>query len=601
MQKYKSKLFITTIVLSSIFLILIGRLTYLQILRGDDFEKFSLENRIRLISTLAPRGKILDRNGKEIVVNRHSFDITVLPNEVESVDQLSKKLSEILEIDPGIIKNKINKSIKQNLYTPIVISNDIDRDTLALIEARKAYLKGVTVEIKYLREYPNGKLASVVNGYLGRADKNDIKNFALTEINFLVGKAGIERKFENVLSGVNGVKYRIIDALGREVKSDLFKNDVKNKTVQAGNNIYLTIDSEIQKVAEESLGENLGSITVVEVNTGEILALASIPSYDPYLFVNGIDKKDWDSLVNNIYHPMLNRATQGTYAPGSTLKIVTALAALNENVIDSNTRVKCRGYYKVGKKRFKCWKSSGHGWMDLHRAIARSCDVFFYNTAEKLGIDKLAEYIKIFGFGEKTGIEISENSGVAPSKEWKRKKLNKPWYPGETVITSIGQGYLSTTPLQIALMTAAVANGGNLLKPIIVKTINSNNGENQKAFTTEVIGKLPFSKYHMDIVREALVAVVNEKYGNARRARIKDAFVAGKTGTSQVISLKTKSDSFFHRDHAWFTSYFPAEDPKIAVTVLVEHGGKGGQVAAPIAKQVIQKYIDINKPKEEKK
>ena len=604
MQEFKGKLFITSIVLSSIFLILLGRLTYLQILKGDEFEKFSRENRIRLLTTPAPRGKIFDRNGNELVINRPSFDIAILPNEVENIEDLSTKLSKILSIDPDEIKNKINKSITHNLYTPIIVANDIDRNTLAIIEARKAYLKGVTVEINYLRDYPHGKLGSIIFGYLGKADKEDIKQFSLTDINYSVGKAGIEKIYENDLRGVNGIKYRVIDALGREVKSELFNEDIKNKSIKGGKNIYLTIDSNIQKVAEESLGDSPGSIVVIDVNTGEILSLASTPSYDPYIFVNGIDNHDWNLLTNNIYHPMLNRATQGTYAPGSTFKIVTALAALYENVIDLDTRVKCRGYYKVGKKRFRCWKHSGHGWVDLHRALAQSCDIFFYNTAEKLGIENLYKYMKLFGFGDKTGIEINETEGIAPNKKWKQDKFKKTWYIGETVVTSIGQGYLSATPLQVAIMTAAIANGGNILKPSIIKKINSNDNvdnQNDEEFKTEIIRQLPFTEEQVKIIKDALVAVVNERYGTARRARVKNALVAGKTGTSQVVSLKSKSKSFFHRDHAWFTAYYPAEKPEIAVTVLAEHGGKGGQVAAPMAKKIISRYIELSKESEEQK
>lgn len=594
MQRFKNKLLITTIVVTSIFFTLIGRLVYLQILRGDEFEKFSHENRIRLSKTPAPRGKILDRHGKKLVVNRPSFDIKVFPNEIENSEDLSEKLSEILEISQIEIQNKIEKAINKKIYTPLTIENDIDRDTLALLEGRKAYLKGVTIEVNYLRDYPNGKLGSLVLGYLGKANETDIETFSLPDLNLFVGKSGIEKSFENSLRGINGLNYMVIDALGRQVKSNLFKEDIQNKETQSGNNIHLTIDIEIQKVAEESLGENMGSIAVVEVNTGEVLALASSPSFDPHQFINGIDKKDWEILQNNAFYPMLNRSTQGTYAPGSTFKIVTALAALNESVIDPETKVFCPGYYKVGKKKFRCWKQSGHGWVNLYKAISQSCDVYFYNAAEKLGIDKFSEYIKLFGFGSETGIEISEKGGIAPSRQWKQKKYKKPWYKGDTVVTGIGQGYINSTPLQIALMTAAVANGGTLLKPMLVKKITAADGKTQVVFSSEAIRKLPFSEYKIKVVQESLVGVVNDKRGTGRRASIKNATVAGKTGTSQVISMNTKSEKYIHKDHAWFTSYFPAENPEIAVTVLVEHGGKGGSVAAPLAKRVIEEYINLS-------
>ncbi len=593
MPQYKNKLFICSLIIGSLFLILVLRLFYLQILKGDEFELFSIENRIRLINSPAPRGKILDRNNKKIVVNRPSFDLKVFPNELKDIEKVSEMLGGILEMDKAEIRQSITKAKKKSAYLPFILIKDIDRDTLAAIEANKPDLGGITIEVNYLRDYPEGKLGSLFVGYLGKPNKDDLKKFPLTNLNITVGKTGIEETYENDLRGANGINYKVIDALGRQVKSKLFQKDIEDKETLPGNNIHLTIDIELQKKSEQLLKNKAGSISVVNVNSGEILAMASSPSFDPVLFVNGIDQSDWNDLTKNVLHPMLNRSTRGTYAPGSTFKIVTALGALKENVIDEETTVFCPGHYKVGKKKFKCWKHSGHGWVNLNSAMAQSCDVFFYNTAEKLGIDRISKYAKIFGFGSDTGIELSEKEGLVPSRSWKYKQFKEPWYKGETVVTSIGQGYLNVTPLQITMMTASVANGGSVLKPILIKRISDLDGKNTMVSSSEVLSILPFDDMQIKMIQESLVSAVNEKSGTGKKAKVKHGTVAGKTGTAQVISTKTKSSKDKHKDHAWFTAYYPAENPEIAITVLVENGGSGGGVAAPLAKEIIDLYFDL--------
>jgi len=590
MPQYKNKLFSCSLIIGSLFLLLFFRLFYLQILRGDEFELFSIENHIRLINSPAPRGKILDRRSKDIVVNRPSFDLKVFPNELKNIRKVTEMLSRIIDMDSVEIEEAILKAKKRNAYLPFILIKDIERDTLAVIEANKPALNGISIEVNYLRDYPEGKLGSLFVGYLGKPNKNDLKKFPLTNLDIYVGKTGIEETFENHLRGSNGTNYKVIDALGREVKSKLFQKNIEGKETLQGNDIYLTIDIDLQKKSEELLNDKVGSIIVVNVNTGEVLALASNPSFDPVLFVNGISQSDWNELTKNIFHPMLNRATLGIYAPGSTFKIVTALSALKENIIDEETTFFCPGYYKVGKKKFKCWKHSGHGWVNLHSAISQSCDVFFYNIAEKLGIDRLSKYAKIFGFGSKTGIETNEKEGLVPNRLWKYKNYKEPWYKGETVITAIGQGYLNVTPLQITMMTAAVANGGSILKPILIKKITDLQGNNKMVNKSEILRILPFDDIQIKMVQDSLVSAVNGKFGTGKRARVKHGTVAGKTGTAQVISSKTKSKKIIHKDHAWFTAYYPAENPEIAVTVLIENGGGGGSVAAPLAKEIIDEF-----------
>ncbi len=595
MPQYKSRLFIATFIITFAFGILIARLSYLQIIKGEEFEKFSQENRIRLIRVPAPRGRIYDRNGVELVSNRASFDVTIYPNEIENIDIIAKKLSSILQKDYKKIKTQIDHGLRKNKYDPIKVATDIDREKLALIESQKSSLKGVSIEITYLRHYNLGNIASSIIGYVGKPDTKDLRHFKNINPKTFVGKSGVERAFEKELRGKDGIKYKVIDAFGREVKSDLFKRGIKDKKAKKGNDVYLSIDINLQKVVEEQLKNYSGAVVVMDVHTGEILAMASAPSFDPSLFIKGIDPQEWEKLTKDPKHPLLNRVTQGIYPPGSVFKMIPALAALKEGTIESDTRFYCPGYYKLGRKKFRCWKRGGHGMVDIKKAIVESCDVFFYIVGEKLGIDKIANYARSFGLGSKTGIVLPEKEGLVPSAKWKNKKLKTRWYKGETIVTAIGQGFLSVTPIQIAVMTSAIANGGKILKPLLANKIKNPEGEILKQYTLQIRRTLPFTPSQLGIVQESLIKAVNTPYGTGRKAQIKGFEVAGKTGTAQVTALKKKTDLHIHNDHAWFTSYFPANSPQIAVTVLVEHGGKGGSVAAPIAKEIIKKFIEINK------
>ena len=598
MQDFRNRLLIATVILGLAFLVLGSRLWYLQVLRGDEFAEFSLENHIRVERIPAPRGRILDRYGKELVVNRTSFDVYVIPKDVNDIAHISHSLSQILNLDKNRIDNNIKSALIKRSFKPVLISKDINRDQLAFIEARRSSLPGVIIEINNLRQYPHGNLGAPFLGYIGKVSEAELKNNPKINNNDLVGKTGVEKGWEANLRGDDGYIQKVTDALGREVESTLFLEDLQNKKSMPGNDILLTIDIELQKAAEEVLGEESGAIVAVNVNSGEILALASKPSFNPADFIKGIDSKTWSDLVNDNSSPLLNRATQGLYAPGSVFKMVPSVAALNEGFIDPEEYVHCPGHYKVGGRTFRCWKRGGHGRVNLRSAIVKSCDVYFYKIAERIGIDDLSKYIRAFGFGSASGVGIEERAGISPSREWKLRRFNKPWYKGETIISAIGQGYVSVTPTQVAMMTSAVANGGTLLNPAIVKEIISYSGERKFKHTPIVSGKIPVEQEMLELIKDALVGVVNDPGGTGRGARIKDMTVAGKTGTAQVVSLDSQSDQKKHKDHAWFTSYAPAEDPEIAVTVLIEHGGKGGAVAAPIARKILEVYKTLKEERE---
>ena len=598
MQDFRNRLLIVTVILGLAFLVLGSRLWYLQVLKGDEFAQFSLENHIRVERIPAPRGRILDRYGKELVINRISFDIYVIPKDIKDIPYLSNSLSQALNLDSQQIEENINSAIKEKSFKPVLITKDINRDQLAYIEARRSSLPGVIIEINNLRQYPHGDLGAFILGYIGKVNEAELKNNPKINNNDLVGKTGVEKGWEDSLRGKDGYKQTVTDALGREVVSDLFIEDLRNQKSMPGNDVFLTIDIELQKAAEEILGEEYGAIVAVDVNSGQVLALASKPSFNPSDFIKGIDSETWAKLINDESSPLLNRATQGIYAPGSVFKMVPSVAALNEKFINENDYVYCPGYYKSGNTKFRCWKRGGHGSVNLRSAIVHSCDVYFYKIAEMIGINNLSKYMKAFGYGSKTEVGIEEREGIAPSREWKQKRYNKPWYKGETIVSSIGQGYVSVTPLQVSMMTAAVANQGKLLKPAIVKEIVSYTGEEKFEHTPELTGYIPVKKEMLELVREAMVGVVNDPGGTGRGARINNYTVAGKTGTAQVVSLDSQSDKRKHRDHAWFTSYAPAESPEIAVTVLIEHGGKGGAVAAPIAKKILEIYRKLKEERE---
>ncbi|HEX9667632.1 MAG TPA: penicillin-binding protein 2 [Thermodesulfobacteriota bacterium] len=593
MKEYKNRLIIATVIIIQVFLILAGRMWYMQILKGNEYEKFSRDNRVRVTRFPAPRGRILDRRGRELVINRSSFDVYVFPNDTKDIDGISNSLSQALEIDAGEIKKKISEAYKANRFLPTVIAKDINRDQLAFIEARKIYLQGVFIQINHTREYPYREIGAPFIGYLGKASKDDVIVHPNLLPGTLVGKNGVERAFDNYLLGEDGYQQKITDAQGREVNWRLLERDLRSQDSIPGSDVVLSIDIDLQKSAEESLGERAGAVIAVDVRTGELLALVSHPTFNPEEFIDGMDSTEWNKLKTNSSSPLLNRATQGLYAPGSVFKIVTASAALSEGVVYEQTRFYCPGSYTIGNRTFRCWKKGGHGLLNLHQAIVQSCDVYFYHVAEKLGIDRLAKYIQGFGFGGPTGIALNEKTGIAPSREWKLNTLKKPWYMGETIVTSIGQGYLSVSPLQIALMTASIANGGVLLKPQIVKKVTAPDGKVLLNISPEENARIPVNEDAISVIMKALKGVVNEPGGTGWASRIDNIEVAGKTGTAQVIALNSNSDKASHKDHAWFTSYAPADNPEIAVTVIVEHGGGGGAVAAPIVRRILETYVKL--------
>ena len=595
----KKKIRVFAMLVIFVFLCLLMRIWYLQILKWQYLTGLSENNRVRMVSLPAYRGTIKDRNGETLVSIRPSFNLYITPEDAgdsgSSLDLLAKKIK--------FKRGKLKKSIgREKSFKDILIKADISREEVAFIEENNMRLPGIKIKAEPLRNYVYKDLMSHTLGYLGEISKSKLKNtnnLFYSQGDF-VGKNGLENIFESTLRGKKGHKEVEVDVSGRELKT------IRRLPSESGNNLILTLDVKVQAELEKAMTSTPekivnGSAVVIKVQTGEILAIASKPTFDPNEFAEGITSGSWRKLINDEMHPLQNRSIHSQYPPGSTYKIAVAYAALEEGVIDPETTIYCPGHFKLGRGRYRCWKKSGHGAMNLHDALVQSCDVYFYTLGHRMGIDTLARYAKKFGFGTPAGIGLSrEKSGLVPSTQWKLKNRKKAWLLGETISASIGQGYNLVTPLQQANMMAAVANGGMLLKPYIVKRIEEPGGTTIKEFFPEIRGQIAGSSENLEVIRKALRDVVNGVRGTGKRSRLKNIIVSGKTGTVQVVRMKSNEElekenevPYKYRDHAWFVAFAPYEKPEIAVAVLVEHGGHGGTTAAPIAKKVFKKYFQL--------
>lgn len=593
---YRRRAMYSSVVLIVFFAVLIARLWYLQIQQGDEYRKLAENNRVRYLEVAAPRGNILDRRGREIVTNRPSFNVVWIREDNRLDDELIKEMARILEVDVSDLLARVRKMAGTPGHFPVRLAEDIDWDKVAYIENNRMELPGIRIEVVPLRVYHYGNVASHVIGYLGEINKKELSRAepGVYRGGDMIGKMGLERLREKDLRGEKGRLYMEVNALGFE------QRNLKGLDPLPGNDLQLTLDVDMQKAAEEIMmaEEKSGAVVAIEVNSGRLLMLASSPVLEIDKFIGGISHKNWQEMLDNPYHPLINKVVQGQYPPASTYKIVTAVAGLGEGVINPDTIIYCPGYYRFGNRTYRCWKHSGHGAVNLKRALSESCDVYFYQVGQRLGVNRLAGYAKRLGLGRKTGVEMEhEKAGLIPTAEWKMKRFGKPWQEGETLSVAIGQGFDLVTPIQLALMTATVANGGTLYRPSLIETVRDPEGRVLEQFTPTVLERFSGQGRNLQLVRAALVEAVNGRHGTGRRARFKKITVAGKTGTAQVVRLKQykhlKEDEipYKYRDHAWFTCFAPAENPEIAVTVLVEHGLHGGSGAAPIARAVLEKYF----------
>ena len=586
---FSRRLFFIIILKLTFILVLISRLTYLQIIKFKKYSTLSDSNRIKSFILPPLRGKIYDRNNKIIATNSSYYRILLNPSKKINIPKTLKRLSEILDIPRQKFFYYSKKSIHKSSDGYILIYDNLTWSDIAKIEVNSPELPGIYIETAQRRFYPLEKVTAHIIGYVASVSQHDIKssnNALLTHPDFKIGKNGIEKYFENHLRGKAGFKHIEVDAYGYTIR-DVDLNSSKNSV--SGEKLNLSIDIEIQKYAYELIKDVQAQVSLIDIETGEILALVSAPSYKSNNFVSGISSEDWDELLNNTGKPMINKTISTQYPPGSIFKPIVALAAL-ENGYDPTKKIKCTGEMRVGRRKFHCWKKRGHGELDLVSAIEQSCNTYFYNLSREVGIEKIVQTAKEFGFNDYTNIMLpNERKGFLPTKDWKKKQFGQPWVLGDTFNSSIGQGFIEATGLQLAILTARLASPeGKKITPTLLKIDNPENvGEFEE---------LPFARENINLILRGLYRVVNKKSGTAyyRRIKNKKYIMAGKTGTSQVVAIDhSKKDdeevSFERRNHGLFVGYAPFHKPKYAISVVVEHGGSGSSSAAPIAKKILHK------------
>jgi len=589
------------VVLVLAFSILVARLIILQVVGGERYGFLSEHNRVRIKRTAGTRGMIYDSRGNLLVDSRPSFELLFVAEDSDEPKNTLRKLAGYLKQDEKELLDILEANKKRHAFDEIVLGRDVDWNTVMAVETHQLDLPGVTLRVRPRRSYEAGPAAAHVLGYMGEVGPKQLK--VLKDEGYGVGdeigQFGLERRWENVLRGQAGGQQFEVDALGRRVRVLSEVADVPGYTV------HLTLDRDLQETAYEALKDKQGTIVALDVNSGAIRAMVSTPVFDPNAFARGIKNEEWRALMSDRLRPLNNRATQGQYPPGSTFKVIMAVAALEEGAMAPDSVIYDPGYYPFGNRVFRDWLKGGHGSVNLHRAIVESCDTYFYQTGQRLGVDRIAKWARAFGLGEKTGVALDdEKGGLIPDSEWKRQRYKQPWFPGETLSVAIGQGYVTVTPLQMANMMAALANGGTLYRPRLVNRVESLDGATVQEYLTEKIRTIALKPETLQRVRSALADVVRSPSGTGGMARSTLVDIAGKTGTAQVVEMKSaylKSEqlTYFSRDHAWFVSYAPVQNPQLAVVVLVEHGGHGGDAAAPMAKKVFEKYMEIQKQAQE--
>ncbi len=579
--------FYCNIFLLCCFAFLCARLWYLQIYKGKQFKELSEKNSIKYVRLQSYRGNILDCSGRLIAGVEPSFNIGVVLKDVKDVEGLLMELSKLLDEPATNIRMKLVAAKDQPSYLPVIVKRDASWEEVSRVEARLYRLPGVVVDVAPARQYPYGTVAPHLLGYLGEVSLEQLKsgNFPHAVPGDLVGKSGIELRFERELAGNSGYRMIEVDAKGRMIKV------LKTRKPLPGKDLQLSINLDLQLAAEEALSGKSGALVALDPRDGKLLAMASSPKFDPRIFARGVTQMEWKQLNDPLLTPLVNKAIQGQYAPGSTFKIIMAAGGLQEKVINPYSHFFCNGSLKLGRRRFRCWKKGGHGQTDLYKGLVQSCDVYFYNVGLKLGMDRISKYAFGFGLGKKTGIDLpNEKSGFVPTRAWKRRRFNEPWQKGETLNYSIGQGFLLVTPLQLARMMAAVGNGGKLFRPEYILSE-----------PPDLQAKVPVNSRLLTVIKKDLIGVTEDKHGTARSCYIPGIHIAGKTGTAQVIKQAKRRESekmaWKYQDHALFVALAPADNPQIAVAVIIEHGGHGGSAAAPVARAVIERWLQLRSPK----
>jgi penicillin-binding protein 2 len=589
-----------------LLVILLARLFYLQVVRQNHYQTLAENNRIAVVPISPNRGLITDRNGVVLARNYSGYTLEINQAMTSNIEATIGELATLVEITPKDRKRFKKLLAESRNFETLVIRNRLSDEEVARFAAQQYRFPGVEIKARLFRDYPYGDKMSHLLGYIGRINQTDVQQLEESDLaaNYrgsdYIGKTGLEQSYERDLHGTTGIEQVEVDAGGRAVRM------LSTTPPVSGNTLILSIDARLQEIAEQSFGAFRGALVAIEPNTGEVLAFVSKPGYDPNPFIDGIDQQSWDELNNSPDVPLNNRALRGQYPAGSTIKPFMAMAGLHYNIRTPEQTINDPGvYYLPGSSRqYRDWRAGGHGIVNMFKSIVVSCDIYYYGLATELGIDNIYNYLSRYGFGKKTGVDLEgEASGLLPSPEWKMKRYQQIWYPGDTVSVGIGQGYSLLTPMQLAFATATLANDGVAFKPHLVKEVRSTRAKESRLIASQPIYDLNIDRKHLDLIKRAMVGVT-QPGGTAVYAALGAPYkIAGKTGTAQVIGMKQgekydadKIDER-HRDHAWFMAYAPAEAPKIALAVLVENGGHGGSTAAPIARKVMDYYLLGKEPK----
>jgi penicillin-binding protein 2 len=571
------------------------RLYYLQVIRHHDLAELADRNRIRIQRLPALRGLVFDRHLRPLVDTKPSFDAVVVPEDSPDVAATITRLEKL--IGPNNMAKKIDDADDEGRpeFEPVVVEERMDWSQVVALETHQLELPGVSLQVTPRRHYLYDSLAAHLLGYVGEVTVKDLNRLPDYRMGDDIGKFGLERSWESTLRGDSGGQEIEVDSVGRRLRL------LREIPERPGNSVVMTIDLDLQRVAEDSIGARAGSLVAIDPNTGYILAMASHPSYDPNIFTGGIQSSAWHELITDPSHPLENRSIQGIYPPGSTFKVVDSVAGLMDRTMTPSTSYFCPGGLYFGNREYRCWRKQGHGNILFHRAIVESCDVFFYLVGQHLGVDRIAAWAHALGLGKKTGIDLdNEKAGTIPSTDWKQRRFHERWYPAETLSVAIGQGYVAVTPIQLAQLAAEVANGGTLYKPQFVRQIDALDGSVVKTFPPIVENETRIDPSVLAELRSAMADVIAAPNGTGKSARIDGLTIAGKTGTAQVVKeaqgARTKETALSdkNRDHGWFMAFAPVDHPKIAIACIIEHSGHGGSTAAPVVKAVMERYFQLN-------
>ncbi len=574
---------------------LAGRLYQLQVIDAEQYQMQAEDNRISLRILAPSRGSIYDRNGDTLATNRQNFRVRVIGEETDNITQSLMQLAKIVPVSDRQIERVIREVSRSPGFVPVTVLENLDWREFSAINVRLPYLGGIDTDVGETREYPFADVFAHLIGYVGPVAPEELTGEALLTLpGFRIGKIGIERAYESELRGRAGSLRVEVNAFGREVR------ELQRENSEHGEDIVLSISSELQHFVHERVSHESASVVVMDIHRGDVLAIASTPAFDPNAFNVGLTNPEWEALLDDERTPLVNKAVTGLYSPGSTLKMIVALAALEAGIITERSTKRCTGSIEFGGRKFHCWKEQGHGSLALVDAITQSCDVYFYEIAREVGVDRIADTARRFGLGTVFGIEIpGEKAGLVPTRQWKLDALGERWQPGETLNISIGQGYITATPLQLAVMTARLANGGKAVKPRLVL------GLGDELFAAAEMPDVQIDRSYLKLMTDAMNKVVNDQFGTAFAARLMaaDGSMAGKTGTVQVRSISMADREaglpsadelpWKSRDHAIFVGYAPVGAPRFSVSVVVEHGGGGSSVAAPIARDILRETLRL--------